>query len=56
MTNSTNDIQRESKIKDQKLGTVHSLKYLWAKVSKCGSKPKGLLRIAQDKAGADMDR
>ena len=33
MTNSANDIQREIKVKGQKLGTVTSFKYLGADVS-----------------------
>ena len=33
MTNSANGIQREIKVKEQKLGTVKSLKYLGAVVS-----------------------
>ena len=43
MTNSTNGIQREIKVKGQKLGTVTSFKYL----SDDGFKPEGLSRIAQ---------
>ena len=43
MTNSANGIQREIKVKRQKLGTVTSFKYLGAVVSDNGSKP----RIAQ---------
>ena len=46
MTNSANGIQREIKVKRQKLGTVTSLKYLRAVVSDDGSKPEVLSRIA----------
>ena len=45
MTNS--GIQREIKVKGQKLGTVTSFKYLGAVVSDNGSKPEVLSRIAQ---------
>ena len=47
MTNSANGIQREIKVKGQKLGTVTSFKYLGAVVSDDGFKPEILLRIAQ---------
>ena len=47
MTNSANGIQREIKLKGQKLGIVTSLKYLGAVVSDEGSKPEVLSRIAQ---------
>ena len=47
MTNSANGIQREIKVKQQKLGTVTSFKYLGAVVSDDGSKPEVLSRIAQ---------
>ena len=47
MTNSDNGIQREIKVKGQKLGTVTSFKYLGAVVSDDGSKPEVLSRIAQ---------
>ena len=47
MTNSANGIQREIKVKGQKLGTVTSFKYLGAVVSDDGFKPKVLSRIAQ---------
>ena len=47
MTNSANVIQREIKVKGQKLGTVTSFKYLGAVVSDDGSKPEVLSRIAQ---------
>ena len=47
MTNSANGIQREIKVKGQKLGTVTSFKYLGAVVSDDGSKPEALSRIAQ---------
>ena len=46
-TNSANGIQREIKVKGQKLGTVTSFKYLGAVVSDDGSKPEVLSRIAQ---------
>ena len=47
MTNSANGIQREIKVKGQKLGTVTSFKYLGAVVSDDDSKPEDLSRIAQ---------
>ena len=47
MTNSASDIQREIKVKGQKLGTVTSFKYLGAVVSDDDSKPEVLSRIAQ---------
>ena len=47
MTNSTNDSQRERKVKGQKLGTVTSFQYLGANVSDEGSKPEVPSRIAQ---------
>ena len=47
MTNSANGIQREIKVKRQKLGTVTSFKYLGAVVSDDGSKPEVLSRIVQ---------
>ena len=47
MTNSANGIQREIKVKGQKLGTVTNFKYLGAVVSDDGSKPEVLSRIAQ---------
>ena len=47
MSNSANGIQREIKVKEQKLGTVTSLKYLGAVVSDDGSRPEILSRIAQ---------
>ena len=47
MTNSANGIEREIKIKGQKLGTVTSFKYLGAVVSDDGSKPAVLSRIVQ---------
>ena len=39
MTNNANGIQREIKVKGQKVGTVTSFKYLGAVVSVDGSKP-----------------
>ena len=51
MTNSANGIQREMKVKGQKLGTVTSFKYLGAVVSDDGSKQQVLSRIAQAIAG-----
>ena len=48
MTNSANGIQRDIKVKEQKLGTVTSFKYLGAVVSDDGSKPEVLSRVAQD--------
>ena len=47
MTKSANGIQREIKVKGQKLDTVTSLKYLGAVVSDDGSEPEVLSRIAQ---------
>ena len=47
MTNSANGIQREIKVKRQKLGIVTSFKYLGAVVSDAGYKPEILSRIAQ---------
>ena len=46
MTNSVNGMQREIKVKGQKLGTVTSFKYFGA-VDSDGSKPEVLSRIAQ---------
>ena len=47
LTNSVNVIQREIKVKRQKLDTVRSFKCLGIVVSDDGSKPQILLRIAQ---------
>ena len=47
MTNSANSIQREIKVKGQKLGAVPSFKYLGAVVSDHGSKLEILSRISQ---------
>ena len=47
MTKSTNGIQKQIKVKGQKLGTVTSFKYLGTVVSDDGSKPQALIRIAQ---------
>ena len=47
MTNSANGIQREIKVKGQRLGTVTCVKYLRAVVSDDGSKPEILSRIVQ---------
>ena len=47
MTNSANGIQREIKVKGQKLDTVTSFKYLGAVVSDDCSKPEVLSKIAQ---------
>ena len=47
MTNNANGIQREIKVKGQKLGTVISFKYFRPVVSDDGSKPEILSRIAQ---------
>ena len=47
MTNSANCIQREIKVKGQKLGTVTNFKYLGTVVSDDGSKPEVLSRTAQ---------
>ena len=56
MTNSTNGIQRQIKVKGQKLDTVTSFKYIYlgAVVSDDGSKPEVLSRIAQ--ATADLTK
>ena len=45
--NRATDIQRKIKVKEQKLGTMTSFKYLGAVVSDDGSKPEVLSRIAQ---------
>ena len=50
MTNSTNGIQREIKVKGQKLDTVTSFKYLGAIDSDDGSKLVILSRIEQQTA------
>ena len=50
MTNSTDGIKREIKVKGQKLGTVTSFKFLGAIVSDEGSKPEVLSRIEQGTA------
>ena len=47
MTSSANGIQREIKVKRQKLGTITSFKYLGAVVSDDSSKPEVLTMIAQ---------
>ena len=47
MRNSANGIQREIKVKGQKLDTVTSFKYLGAVISDDGSKPEIVSRIAQ---------
>ena len=47
MTNSANCIQREIKVKGQKLVTVTSFKHLGALISDDGSKPEILSTIAQ---------
>ena len=47
MTNSTNGIQREIKVKGQKLVTITSFNYLEAIVSDDSCKPEVLSRIAQ---------
>ena len=48
MTNSTNGIRREIKVKGQKLGTVTSFKYMYLGtiVTNEGSKPEIFSRIA----------
>ena len=56
MTNSANGIQREIKVKGQKLGTVSSLKYLGAIVTDDGSKQEILSRIAQATAALTMQK
>ena len=47
MTNSANDIQRDIKVKWQKMGTVTSFKYHIAVTLDDGFKPKFVSRIAQ---------
>ena len=47
MTNSASGIQRETKVKGQKMGTITSFKYLGAVVSDDGSKQEVLSMIAQ---------
>ena len=47
MTNSANDIQREIKMKGQKLYTITSFKYFGAVVSDEGSEPEVVSRIDQ---------
>ena len=47
LTNSANGIQREIKVKREKLGTITSVKYLGAVVSDDSSKPEILSRIVQ---------
>ena len=51
LTNSANGIQREIKVKGQKLGTVTSFKYLGVVVSDDSSKSKVLSMIAQATTG-----
>ena len=50
MTNNPNGFQREIKIKGQRLEEVENVKYLGAIISKEGSKPEILSRIAQTTA------
>ena len=50
MTNNPNGFQREIKIKGQRLEEVENFKYLGAIISKEGSKPEILSRIAQTTA------
>ena len=50
VTNSANSIQRENKVKGQKLDTVTRLKYLGAVVWDDGSKPEILSTISQTTA------
>ena len=54
MTNSANGIQREIKVKGQKLGTVTSFKYPGVVVSDDSSNPEILSRIAQVTACAPL--
>ena len=54
MTNSANGIQREIKVKGQKLGTVTCFKYLGAVVSDDGSKPEVLSRMHNTALGSKM--
>ena len=61
MTNSANGIQREIKVKGQKLGTVTSFKYLGAVVSDDASKTRGSLKdctsnCSSYKAEAHLER
>ena len=51
ITNSVNGIQRVTKIKRQKLGTVTSFKYLGVVVLDDGSKPEILSRIVRATTG-----
>ena len=54
MTNNTIDIQREIKIKGQKLDTVTSFKYLGVFVSDDGSNPEILSRIKTGRVAQSM--
>ena len=61
MTNNANGIQREIKVKGQKLGTVKSFKYLGVVVLNKGSKTGGSLKdcpshCSSDKAEASLER
>ena len=56
MKNSANGIQREIKVKGQKLGTVTSFKYLGAVVSDDGSKPDCTSHCSSYKAEAHVER
>ena len=47
MTNNANGIQRESKVKGQKVGTITSFQYLGAVVLDDGVKPMIRSRVAQ---------
>ena len=56
VTNSDNGIQREIKVKGQKLGTVTNFKYLGAVVSDDGSKPDCTSHCSSYKAEAHLER
>ena len=61
MTNSANGIQKEIKVKGQKLGTVTSFKYLGTVVSDERLKTGGSFKecpshCISDKAGANVER
>ena len=55
MTNSANDIQREIKVKGQKMGTITSFRRLGVVLSDKGSKSEVLIRLF-DKSGANFER
>ena len=55
MTNSANGIQREMKVKGQKLGTVTSFKYIGAIVPDGGSLKDCTSHYSSDKAEANIE-